>query len=341
MRNLLFMLISFLIISCGAHFPLDVHPNQAINGYHSIEFDVTGVNGFVTKEMGLANIFLKKNEDYDKINIIVYGIYKGTLNLISNACSIDLKINFEGNTKFNLKELIPEPLKCSIRVIATTDQIGRSEHLIIESGLIKINTIGEFNTPLEISYLRSDSFSQIKKYSFFGQGSLQRIEGPLSNTEKITVSSKLKDGGLYRVVGCGNELVGEFSKSSFDLNFKDFYKKDFLTRQDTCDLEILVIPNSEEFSHQARFSLSIYGKEVVQLENLKWDISKGNLNVEGNRYVAVCSINDSYVFKKNERRNIKCSQKYSSDKVYWVRGITTNGRKSVFAIKNNSIIWSN
>jgi hypothetical protein len=334
------ILISFLLISCGAHFPVDIHPNQSTLGYHSIEFDVSGLKGYVSKELGIANVYIQEQKDYGNIDIYIHGIYKGTLNLISNACAIDVKISFDGIKKFNLKELIPEPSKCSIKVIAVTDQISKKEHVIVETGIIKINTIEEFNKPLEISYLRSDSFSQIKKYSFIGQGSLQRREGPLSSLEKITVSANLKDGGLFRVLGCGNSLEGSFTNSSFDLNLKEFFKKDELRREDTCDLEIIVIPNSEEFSYQARFSFSVFGKEVVQLENLNWSISRNKLFIEGNRYVAVCSINETYTFKKNDKKNIKCSQKYSSDTVYWVRGVTTNGRKSIFAIKDNKVIWN-
>lgn len=339
MRFILFFIILNFIVSCGAHLPVDIYPNHAEYGYHSLEFDISKKNGFVKKELGIANIFINNEEDFYNTDIYIYGIYKGSLNFFSSACGIDLKINFEGTKKFKLSELVSEPRKCSIKITSVTDKIGSKENLIIETGIIKINTANKENKPLEIYYTRNDSNLGLKKYSFLGQGSLQRVEGPLSSFEDVTINSNLKTGGLYRVVGCGNELIGDFKESEFELNLSDFFKKDILSREDTCDLEIIVIPNSEEFSYMARFSINIYGKEVVKLENLNWTIEGNNLLVTGNSYVAICSINEYFSFKKNTRKNITCKQKYDSEKIYWVRGITSNGRKSIFAIKNKKLIW--
>ena len=83
----------------------------------------------------------------------------------------------------------------------------------------------------------------------------------------------------------------------------------------------------------------MYGNEVVKLENLNWKIDRGSLIVTGERYVGICSINEFYSFKKSERKNIECKQKYYPEKIYWIRGITANGRKSVFALKNSKLIW--
>jgi hypothetical protein len=210
MKILTYSILFILLISCGAHLPLDIYPNHAEYGYHALEFDVTEKNGFVKKELGIANVFVNDVEDFKKINIAIYGVYKGTLNLFSNACGIDLKLNFEGVKNFKLSDLITEPRKCSIRITAVTDKIGKKENLIVETGIIKINTSNKENKPLEIYYTRNDSDSGLKKYSFLGQGSIQRFEGPLSSFEYFTVSSNLKYGGLYRVICCGNEITCEF-----------------------------------------------------------------------------------------------------------------------------------
>ena len=325
------------LISCGAHFPLDIAPNPAIHGFHQIEFDIEQ-EGVTRKELGIANIILRQKSDLSKVTITIHSIYNGTLYLLSNACGVDLTISFKGKTTFNLSNLLTFKEKCSIRVTSITDQIKGKEHNIIETGILKINLIPDRNSVAEINYDLNN-----KEYSFKGQCSLQRSEGDLSNQEHFTVKTKLKEGGLYRIIGCGYESEGSFDKSSFTVYLRELYKKNIISKKDTCDFEINIIPYEQPFSYLARLSISVYENKVVKLEPLDWKINKklGRIYITatGKEYVIVCSINDSYEIKKSKNKKVECKDKYSSNKIYWLRSITANGRKSVIAVKNGQVIW--
>jgi hypothetical protein len=341
-KIIFYYLLILLLISCGAHLPVDVGPNYASKGYHSVEFDISNTDGIITKELGIANIYLKKSSDYSKVEIQIYGIYKGNLILKSNACGIDINTSFSGITKFKLSELISEPIKCSINVIATTDAIDGKEHNIIESGIIKINVLDDNSIPLDFSYFKTLNTS--REYYFIGQGSLQRPSGSLTSSEKINFFPKDSEGGLFRIVGCGFEHTGKFEDNFFEVSLKNIYKKDILDINDSCDFEILVISNAQEFSHKARLSINIYESNLLKLEKPNWAIRRNSLGrkdlvVESKPYVAICSINYYYAVKKSESKLLVCKNRYFKDTVYWIRTITSNGRKNVFGIKNGDIIW--
>lgn len=328
-----------LLTSCGGHLPKDIGPNPAIQSLHQMEFDVTDSNGVSRKEIGIANIFIKENSDFNKISVTIYGIYKGTLNVSSNACGINLNRNFDGKTKFVLSEIIPRfNTKCSIKLTATTDQLRGKEHNIVETGLMKINIIPQEMTPLSFDYVRN-----MKLYSYIGQGSIQRQEGDLTSAETVTVKTRLKDGGTFRIVGCGHEYLNSFEKNNFSFSFKDIYKKTSLKNADSCDFEVIVIPYREAYSHVGRFSVNIYGSSVVILEPLDWVIDRSfgtiYINATGREYVVACSINDSFEIKKS-KKNVKCKSKYDSNEIYWLRSVTANGRKSIIAVKDGEVIWS-
>ena len=47
---------------------------------------------------------------------------------------------------------------------------------------------------------------------------------------------------------------------------------------------------------------------------------------------------DSSINEKFEMEN-RCNVKYESNKVYWIRGVTSQARKSIYAIKDGKVIW--
>ena len=337
LSNILVILFTFTIVSCGAHFPRDIAPNPASLNYHQIEFDIIK-EGDSKKEWGIANLYVNENTDYDSIEIHIHGIKSGTLSVFSNACNVDQSIPFDGITKFSLSDIATFGQKCSIRFTSVTDQIEGNQHVIVESGILKLNFINSNNHPSEISYTRNN-----RLYSFKGQGSLQRVEGPLGLNETVTINTHAKEGGIYRVVGCGNSIEGSFEKSSFDINLRNLYSKDFLDTDDTCDLEINAIPFDQTFSSVSRVSLSIYSNSVVKLEPLSWNIERRLrrmfIRATGNEYVVACSINDSYEFKRSRNRDVECRERYSSNTTYWLRSVTTNGRKSVVGVRNGKVVW--
>jgi len=350
-------LLIFLLVSCG-HLPDDPHPNPAASGYHRMEFDIND-GTTIKKEIGIGNIILSEDQDINNISFKFYGIYKGTIYLKSDACGVNFAVPFDGELTFNLKDLIPYPIKCSIKLTADTSKIEGYQHVIAETGEIKINVIPTDHLPLSFEYTRANSTKRAfyKTYAFVGQASMQRQEGDLTYQEVFTVKTGLTLGGSYRISGCNLDLSsttnesadktgdvisysGTFDKSDFVIKFKDLYKKDYLKNEDTCDLEIMVIPNEITQTMEGRFSFNVYDKNAVVLENLDytlskhWYDSKYDLVVSGQDYIAACSINEVYKISKT----CKVSP-YDPNTTYWIKAITTNGRKSVYSIKNGQIDW--
>ena len=336
--TLMFFVILLSLTSCGGHLPADKHLNPAIQGYHRMEFDV-GVGDEVKKEIGIGNINLKEGQDLTGIYFKIYGLYKGTLFMKSAACGIDFTTRFDGISTFNLDELIQYPTKCSIKITAETDKINNREHNIVESGIIKLNVIPVDSKSLTIEYTRTNTAikSLYKIYTYEGQGSIQRQEGDLTSAEKFIVKTDLTVGGLYRITGCDNTLTGSFDVDLFEIDFKNLYAKNYLAREDSCDFEIIIIPNEVIETYLGRFSVNIYGQDVVKLESLDWDIkkqwNKERLYVWGGDHIVACGINNTVKTANNY------DVPYLPDTEYWIRSITANGRKSVFAIKDNTVVW--
>jgi len=334
LKTFIFITILIVSCSCGKHLPADKYPNPSVSGYHRMEFDISK-DGVVKKEIGIGNISLKENQDLSGVFFKVYGLQKGTLYMKSDACGINFSTRFDGISIFKLSDFIQYPIKCSIRIVAETDKIKNKEHNIVESGVIKLNVIPEKSKPVSIEYSRTNSLvnSLANDYAYTGQGSIQRQEGDLTSFEKFNIRTDLTQGGYYRIAGCGNSITDSFKKDSFEVVLKSLYVKDYLSKEDTCDFEIIIIPNEVLETYQGRFSISIYGKDVVKLESLEWEIKNKKLHVWGGDHILACSINEFVKINKS------CTEKYAPDTTYWVRAITINARKSVFAIKNNSVIW--
>ncbi len=344
-RILILIFAISLAQSCAfakTHLPSDIAPNSALGGYHRMEFDITDANG-EKKEIGLGNISISEIQDLSKVSFKVYGIYSGVLYMKSEACSIDTATNFNKALTFKLSDLIPKPLKCSIKLTAETKTINNLQHNIVETGELKLNVIPEKSKPIQMEYIRTDSDLGImyKTYLFEGQGSMQRSEGELTQSETFKLITDLDGGGSYRIAGCGENNVtkGSYTDKTFIIKFFDLYKKNYLKREDSCDFEILVIPNQAKYSFVGRFSLNVYDKTIVKLEPPEYYIKYSKwyrhdfIYSNGRQYITICSINDFYA-----NANI-CSTRYYKDIVYWIRSITSNGRKSIFALKNNEIIW--
>lgn len=339
-KFLTFLFFINIFYNCS-HLNKDIAPNPSTLKFHRMEFDIIN-KGKIKKEIGIGNIFLKEGQELDGVSFTIYGIYRGILNISSNACGIDISTNFEGKTNFNIKDLVITATTCSIKFVAITDPIDGKEHNIIETGVIKIKVVPNYIKGVSFEYFRTTS-AAIKKYEFFGQGSIQRKEGDLTSNEKFTILADLTDGGIFRVNGCGFEKTGSFDKSSFDIILKELYKKSNLTREDSCDFEVSVIPNAKPESYRGRFSINIYASNAVKLEPLQYRVGRScgrkKVILTGRPHVIVCGINNSIFFNKKKGKGIKCSARYKSEKTYWIRSITNNARKNIFAIKKGKVIW--
>ena len=329
--------ILFIGCSCSHNLvPQDPFPNPASLGFHRIEFDVLS-KGISKKEIGIANISLIEGKSLDGYSVIIHGIGKGTLSFKSNSCSINFKTGYKGDTQIFLKDLIPFPKKCSIKVISETSPIENVKNNIIETGLIKINLIPRTMLPVDISYYSSNSYP-IKKYVYRGQGSFQLDDGYIPSDGKNFYFSigTLADGGIYRVVGCGRSLEGEFSGNTFYFSLFDIYRKHYLEREDSCDFEIQVIPNSILESYTGRLSVSVYSGTGDKMAPPSFKLVDNKIiSYSNSPYTFICSINDTFKIGFSCEINL---QKENS--VYWIRNISVEGRKSIIGVRGNSIFWT-
>ena len=337
LKSLSLVLLLSVLFSCS-HLPPDIALNYAGLGYNRIEFDIRGIDGLEKKELGVGNFTLYKGQSLDGLYFRFYGLYKGTLYLKSDGCGIDVALRFDGITTFYLKDLIREPVKCRIDLVANTDKIANREHEIWEIGKIEINVIDSPKIAATLNYYRTDSIvKSYNKYSFIGQGSYQRHAGEISKNEVFEIETN-SNSGLYRVEGCEKfVLEGEYSSKIIAIKFADLYKKSIVKEEDSCEFEIEVIPYDGPNSFEAKLSVFIYNDKVVKLEPLGYKFSKkwGHkyLDVFGPEYIVVCSINNEFQI------DTKCNIKTKANEVYWVRAITRNGRKSIYALKNETLYW--
>ncbi len=316
-------LVVLVLFNTGcSHLTKDNYSNHALQSFHRIEFDVHQ-NGKTTKQIGIANFNIKENDPIGARYIAIYGVFKGTMYLKSNGCNIDVVRRFNGVEKFFIDEWLSQPTKCEIRVTMETDKLKDRQHNIVESGIIKINVIknGEF----------------VKINNQIGQSSTQKRAGALMQKDHFTLESKAKTG-FFLIEGCGHELNGEFDTNKFNVSFFDLYKTNELKQTDSCDFEILLIPNELANSFYGRFSVNIYGKTTMKQPPVDWHVKKDilgkkKLHITGEQYTIATSIN--FGFKISN----KMKTGYSKNKTYWLRSITRNGRKSIIAIKNNKQIW--
>lgn len=334
MFKIMALLLLLLVASCG-HLPEDPYPNYSQFNYRTMEFDANP-NGETEKFLGVVNFSFKEGQELGDTFFKVYTIAEGTLYIKSRACRLDLALGFKGPITLNIKDLIPEPLKCSIDLIAETYKIKNREHRIIEIGAININVIPVKNDFIKFNYYNTSSAgirSFFKEYNFKGQGSLQRPSGDLTTQEFINLETE-SNGGYFRVSGCGFSHEGIYTSKKFKVHLKDIYKKDYLDIKDSCGFEFIVLPEDLPKSFFGNFSLSMYGTQTVKLEPLSYEIIGSNIIFQGSDYILGIALDyDNFVI----HNRMKVS--YDENKIYWVRAITTNGRKSLYAVKKGLIVW--
>jgi hypothetical protein len=329
MKYLLILVI--FLVGC-AHLPEDPYPNHAENNYKRVEFDVINSSGTI-KEIGIANILLTNTANLEGYTIKIHGISSGQLYLKGVTCGIDISKAYSGVVSINLSDLIPHPMECGIDVVIVTDPLDDKEHKIVEHGFININTITQDVTPAVFEYKLPTAWGNIKTYRYIGQGSYQRQEGGLTGAEAFTVITK-SEHGKFRIVGCGYEYQSEYSNTIFEIQLKQIYKKDSITTTDSCDFNLSIIPYDETYSYRGKFLINVYGSKVVKLQPPQFKIDGDKLSVTGSDIIAICTIDETY--KISNKCNIK---KYLNGVEYWIRTVTTNGRKNVFSIYNGQVKW--
>ena len=345
MRNIimsLLMTLVFVVMACE-HIPDDQAGNYAKLGFYNTEFDVK-VGDVVEKQMGVASIALKEDQALEGAYVDFIGIYRGTLRLLSEGCPVNYSVNFNGRYRILLKDIMPTPMNCTIQLVAETEQINGLEHNIVELGKLDFFVIGSGNWAVHMSYYKSSPFG-LRLMDFVGNGNIQKMEGGVSLNEKITVRS-LSNTGTYVVTNsCGlNTISADYSTNTFDISFQKLYGKQLLVYQkDSCDFFIVLIPDDQPKSFTGKFSINVYNSLVVPLEFAYYSFTKmlGNwrLNAYGNDHIAATAINEKTSALKKSRNDNKTTVDYRSGQVYWIRAITVNGRKSVFAVQNKQVIW--
>jgi len=316
-----FFVFCLLLVSCKTLKP-DPYPNPAMLGYLGMEF-VHDNN----RTIGTVDINLQPDTfEAEKIQFV--GIWKGSVILKSPACNIDKTIRFNQITTIKIADLIPSPMKCTIDMFAYTDQVGKSstsgQHNITEHGQVHLNTAEH---PVVFNLRNGDSV---------GQGSFQKSEGSIANDVfQMTTPSK---EGSFRIEGCQyGSYEGSYSDNSIVVPLKAIYKKNTLRTSDSCDFEINILPSDDfNYSFVGNLSVNIYSGAVVKLEQPSFWVNRwGHLHVKGQSYVVGVAIDGDYGISYKHDIN-----SYDPNRIYWIRTVTKNGRKSVMAIQHLKVIWS-
>lgn len=338
LRKILVATTATFFTSCKT-LPTDPFPNQMSLGYLGIEF-----NHWSGRTIGALDINLT-DSNFANENFQFVGLWQGTLIIKSPACGIEKTMRFNQITIIKISDLILKPMKCTIDLYAYTDQVksgspsqsnsGRSvgsQHNITEHGQIHLNT--EKN-PINMI---------VNNKMFIGQASFQRSEGSLTLNTTFQIQTPSKKGE-FRIKGCQyNALEGTYENNTFTVAVKDIYGKSNLVPADSCDFEINVLP-WDDFpnSFVGNLSINVYSGAVVKLEQPSISLTReedddGNISnvfvVRGASYVIGIAVD-----KEFEIENELNLSNYDPRKVYFVRTVTRNGRKSVMAVQNMKYLW--
>lgn len=331
--------------SCGkVHMPTDPYPNYADLNYYDMEFDVVYPGKEPQKQLGIATIKIDEEQPLDGIYLDFFGLYTGTIALRSQSCPVNYSVSFNGTRRFALRDLMPIPMTCTIEMVMSIDKINGLEHKMTQLGKLDIIMIPKNKRPLGISYLKSSIFG-IKSVMGAGNLGLQRMEGGTTRTENVTIYTDSEGGGQYTITNSCDKptLNGLYKDKTINFSLKDLYGGvSELKYQQGCEFYFMLIPlvqTEPPKNYLGRLLVNVYSNKVVPLEYASYKIDKKKISAWGNSYIAMTGINGAYSKVDDDRINNKSSTKYYSTNKYWIRAITVNGRKSVFLIQNNQVIW--
>lgn len=334
----------FSCVSCGNITP-DITDSYANKNYFNIEFDAKMDNNS-DKWMGTVPVMLYENSDISKQSISMYGVYKGTTVFKSVGCSADYSLTYNGQTSIPLSNFMNTPTNCIITLTNETETAKGVQTNIVENGKIDVFVVKKGLEPISFSFNKTTSFGQ-KTYATIGNSSMQIPEGGVTFSQTIDISSS-SSSGLYAINsdGCPKIPVvqGVYKSNKFQVSLRQMYGKGIVNYdEDSCNFNFTLTPSDRPNAIVGKMSINVYKNTVVPLEYANWRIykwaGKNYLEASGFPHIIATGINDtvSALIKKNKSN--ASYVKYDPNTEYTIRAITINGRKSVFKIKNNKVIW--
>jgi hypothetical protein len=326
--KLLLFVILILGISCDSNDASSFNQN-----HHRLEFDLVSSKS-VKKRIGVANILISDEENLEDRRIIFNLIHKGTISIISPTCNVSIQEKFDSKFILNLNEIFKEKKSCQYLIIAESKNDSLKNFSLFESGIINIIYKNKKLEDMLISYNNFET----KNYSFTNEGSIQIRSSYESTNSQVGIIAPI-DAGFFEISGCSKILKGEFRNKKFNFSLKNFYKSKLILRSDSCLLNMRVF-NSENVEVSEGFLyINIFDSKTILAKKLNFELKNNILEVKGNTFEVICSINNSFILYPCTDSGVTCSAYYEEDSIYWIRGITKLGRKSIFAIKNGKIIW--
>lgn len=327
-----FFLFFIILASCNND---DVGYSPISENYLRAEFD-TILNSKLKKNIGVSFIALDDFQDLDNLSVYFQGIYKGDIFIFSNECSVDYHGKYDGVTKIDFKSIIKEEnLKriCSFDVYLKSEKIKKINSYEEKAKIYFIfeNLIKSFKVQL---LYNTDS----KNFIFEDNASIQiRASNDISNN-RIIITNDYLNSWEYEVSGCGSLYSGTSDDSKAFFSLEKIFNKIKVEKSDSCLMHVKV-KNFDNTMQEIYIYLGIYDANVKKLENMKFYIQDDKIYAEGLTGIKVCSINTSNILFTCLKDKVVCSRDYDPEKVFWIRGITSNGRKSVIGIKDNQIFW--
>jgi hypothetical protein len=339
----LWILFWCLLLAACESLPKDYAPNYADLGYRSIEFVVkNGEFAPLTTQLGNATFTIHEEESLEHRYFDVVGVYKGVLTFYSQGCPwINYSVRYAGKARFELKDLMAKPTSCQIRITEMVDQVDGLEHDVHEIGVVDIFVIPTDKIQPWFSLLESSQFGTRVNY-FKGNAAIQRPIGKYTNTDVVTVSFN-SVGGILTINSTCPEIPKqriEYDGALVDVSLKSLYNQGEVDSSKDCTFSFVSVPMLETDSYYGQLTVNTYKPELVKLEYPTvrlWKRVNTRMEVTASSYVAINCINN--LCSNDADSNKVTYAKYKTDEVYWVRSITTNGRKSVFAYRNGSPIW--
>ena len=323
------------LTACNATIPPDYAPNYADLGYRSIEFVVKSDLGRPeVTQLGNATVLLYEGDTLNDKYIDINAPYQGVLTFYSQGCAwINYSIRYNYTTRLMLDQLMLQPTNCQIRITEVADAIDGLQHDVHEIGVIDVYVLPKGKNPFWISYQDSSQFgSQMRQY--LGNAAIQRPIGQYTSSDYITLTTASEGGVMTINSSCGiPKLSVNYTGSAVTLNLRQLFAQGFKADGMDCDFYFMAVPKLEPQAYYGKVMVSTYKPTLIKLEYPPFTVKSGYLTITGASYAAINCINN--ICSSTNTVQVK----YNPEMLYWIRSLTVNGRKSIYAIKNAKVVW--
>lgn len=329
LAKLIFFMFSSILISC------DSNENSPFNqNHHRLEFDIV-TSTEIKKRIGVANLVVNDQDNLEEIKLVFNLIHKGEITILSPECEISIQKKFDSKFELKLENIIKNKKNCNLLVLAESRNASIKDFAIYESAIINIV---HRDPKLENMFISLTNKETSKNYHFTDEGAIQ-LRSSFENSDTIiNVISEINEG-YYEISGCSKILTDQFENKNFNFILQKFFKTKKILKSDSCLITIKIFDKNKNLISKGFLFVSIFDSKTVLTKKLNFNVINNKIKVYGNSFEVICSINDSYLLYQCPNLGINCEDSYDPEKIYWIRGITPLGRKNVFAIKDEKIIW--